>query len=141
MNRTTNFIIAFLFATLFGVVAAQDSDKKVLLFSFFRGNGEDGLFLAYSRDGLKWEELKPRGKSFLEPKVGGKLMRDPCICMGPDGRFHMVWTTSWGQPPVVGYAWSSNLVHWSEQQAIPVMNHEPKTRNVWAPELFYYSRK
>ena len=28
-------------------------------------------------------------------------------------------------------------MHWSEQQFIPVMAHEPTTVNVWAPELFY----
>ena len=142
MNRILSIIVLVLIAICisFGLQGAE-SNNTLLLFSFFRGNGEDGLFLAYSSDGLKWEELKPPGKSFLEPKVGGKLMRDPCICMGPDGRFHMVWTTSWGNPPVVGYAWSSNLVDWSEQQAIPVMKHEPNTRNVWAPELFYDSKK
>ena len=29
------------------------------LFSSFRGNGEDGLHLAYSPDGLKWTPLGP----------------------------------------------------------------------------------
>ena len=49
------------------------------LFSSFRGNGEDGLHLAYSRDGLKWTPLGG-DKSFLKPRLGGNLMRDPCIC-------------------------------------------------------------
>lgn len=118
-------------------VPAQD--QPVLLFSFFREpNGTAGLYLATSTDGLKWTELQPpNGKSFLEPRVGGKLMRDPCLRRGPDGVFRMVWTTSWGQPPVFGYASSTDLVHWSPEQAVPVMENDPTAQNVWAPELFY----
>jgi beta-xylosidase len=117
--------------------------NNVLLFSFFREpNGLAGLHLATSRDGLKWTELKaPNGKSFLEPQVGGKLMRDPSLALGPDGVFHMVWTTSWGRPPVFGYASSRDLIHWSEQRAVPVMEDDPTAKNVWAPELFYDAKK
>ena len=111
--------------------------NSVLLFSFFRGNGEDGLFLATSRDGLKWMELKPPAKSFLRPAVGGKLMRDPCLALGPDGTFHLAWTTGWGKPPVIGVAHSKDLLEWSEQKAVAVMQTEPDARNAWAPELFY----
>jgi hypothetical protein len=110
---------------------------EVLLFSFFRDNGQDGLYLATSRDGLKWTELKPRGKSFLQPQIGGKLMRDPCLALGPDGVFHLTWTTGWGQPPVIGLAHSTNLLDWSEQKTVPVMQAEPTARNAWAPELFH----
>jgi hypothetical protein len=105
------------------------------LFSYFIGNGEDGLHLAYSFDGLNFKPLN-NGKSFLTPKVGGKLMRDPCIILGPGGIFHMVWTTSWNQK-AIGYAHSRDLVNWSEQKYIPVMEHEAKARNSWAPEVFY----
>lgn len=38
---------------------------------------------------------------------------------------------------IIGYASSRDLVHWSEQRAIPVMMHEPTAHNCWAPELFY----
>ena len=76
-------------------------------------------------------------KSYLTPAVGSqKLMRDPCIIQGPDGVFHMVWTTGWrGQD--IGVAHSKDLIRWSEQKAIPVMAHEPTTINCWAPEIFY----
>jgi|GEM_PF-5772697 len=30
--------------------------KNIYIFSYFVGNGEDGLHLAYSYDGLKWEK-------------------------------------------------------------------------------------
>jgi len=105
------------------------------LFSYFIGNGEDGLHLAYSFDGLNFKPLN-NNRSFLTPKVGGKLMRDPCIIQGPNGAFHMVWTTSWSQK-AIGYAHSRDLVRWSQQQYIPVMEHEPRARNCWAPEVFY----
>jgi len=106
------------------------------LFASFRGNG-DGLHLAYSTDGLKWTALAG-DRSFLTPTVGGKLMRDPCILQGPDGTFHLVWTSGWYEK-VIGYASSKDLIHWSEQKAIPVMEHEPTAHNSWAPEVAYDS--
>jgi hypothetical protein len=106
------------------------------MFSYFKNNGEDGLHLAYSMDGLKWEALK-NDESFLVPELSNdKLMRDPCIIKGPDGKFHMVWTVSWSEKGI-GYANSLDLINWSEQKFIPVMEHEKSTKNSWAPELFY----
>ena len=66
--------------------------NTAFLFSFFREpNGQAGLQLAASTNGLTWTEIKaPNGKSFIEPQVGGKLMRDPSLALGPDGTFHMV---------------------------------------------------
>src|SRR5437016_1713699 len=92
---------AFIIALLMFCRAAI-AGEDVFLFSFFREpNGQAGLQLATSTNGLQWTELKaPNGKSFIEPQVGGKLMRDPSLALGPDGMFHMVWTTSWGRPPV-----------------------------------------
>ena len=106
----------------------------VYLFSSFRGNG-DGLHLAWSTDGLKWTALAG-DRVLLQPMVGGKLMRDPCILQGPDGVFRMVWTSGWYERGI-GYASSKDLIHWSEQKAVPVMEHEPAARNCWAPELIY----
>ncbi|MFT4018666.1 MAG: glycosyl hydrolase, partial [Agriterribacter sp.] len=65
------------------------------MFSYFKGNGEDGLHLAYSRDGYSFTALN-NDQSFLKPELSkDKLMRDPCIIRGADGLFHMVWTVSW----------------------------------------------
>ncbi|MCP4045019.1 MAG: family 43 glycosylhydrolase, partial [Gammaproteobacteria bacterium] len=72
--------------------------------------------------------------SLLKPTIGGKLMRDPCIIQGPDGLFHMVWTTSWHDQGI-GVAHSKDLIEWSEQQFVPVMKHEPESKNCWAPEI------
>jgi len=117
-----------------GMDASKESKAdKVYIFTSFRGNGEDGLHLAFSRDGLQWTALKG-DKSFLKSKVGGKLMRDPCIIQGPDGVFHMVWTSSW-RDKGIGIAHSKDLVKWTEQKFVPVMEHEPTARNCWAPEI------
>ncbi|MEZ4828311.1 MAG: glycosyl hydrolase [Bacteroidia bacterium] len=121
---------------LIGPVTLEPVSDKAYIFSYFTGNGEDGLHLALSRDGVKWEALND-GNSYLTPLVGeSKLMRDPCITRGPDGEYHMVWTTSWSGT-TIGYAHSKDLIHWSEQQAIPVMAHESKVQNCWAPEIIY----
>lgn len=106
------------------------------LFSYFTDNGQDGLHLAYSTNGLSWRELKG-GKSFLHPTAGvDKLMRDPFILQGEDGTFHMVWTCSWNERQI-GYASSKDLINWSEQKTIPVMALEPTAKNCWAPEIAF----
>jgi hypothetical protein len=75
---------------LLSVVSFSAAKDKVYLFSYFKGNGEDGLHLAYSRDGLKFTALN-NDKSYLTPLVGtSKLMRDPCLIQTDDGTFHMV---------------------------------------------------
>jgi hypothetical protein len=94
-----------------------------LLFTSFRGNGEDGLHLAWSSDGYTWTPLRD-DKPLLRPAVGGGLMRDPQILQGPDGTFHMVWTTAWNKHGV-GYANSKDLIHWSQQKLLDVMQTEP----------------
>ncbi|MCH2130674.1 MAG: glycoside hydrolase family 43 protein [Pirellulaceae bacterium] len=119
--------------TYLGLQNQAQAERFVHIFTSFRGNGEDGLHLAFSRDGLHWTALK-NDKSFLKPTVGGRLMRDPCIIQGPDHAFHMVWTTSWTDKGI-GIAHSTDLIHWSEQKFIPVMEHEPNARNCWAPEI------
>jgi len=114
---------------------AEITNKDNYLFSSFRGNGDDGLHLAYSHDGLKWIALN-NDKSFLKPEVGTELMRDPCICRGPDDIFHMVWTSGWWDKGI-GIAHSKDLINWSEQKWLGVMEHEPTAVNCWAPEIFY----
>ena len=125
--KTLCYPILSVFLTL--SVVSEDA----YLFTSFRNNGEDGLHLASSRDGLKWEEMNG-GKACLKPEVGGKLMRDPCLIQGPDGTFHMVWTTSWHDRGI-GMAHSKDLIKWSKQTFVPVMKDEPTARNCWAPEI------
>ncbi len=105
------------------------------VFAYFVDNGQDGLHLAYSRDGLDWLPLNG-GESVLAPTAGGKLMRDPHILLGPDGQYHMVWTTGWAEQGI-GIAHSKDLRAWSEQRFLPLMVHERRAVNCWAPEIFY----
>jgi beta-xylosidase len=129
----TRIVIWVFFLVLAG---CDTGTQEVYLFSYFINNGEDGLHLAWSKDGLQWEALFDNS-SILTPQAGvDRLMRDPCIIRGGDGKFHMVWTVSWNEQGI-GYASSEDLIHWSEQKYLPVMSHEPLARNCWAPELFY----
>ena len=126
-------ILSFLFSS------AQSPDS-VYCFTYFNNNGQDGLHLAYSNDGYKWTALN-NDSSLLRPTVAkDRLMRDPCIIRGVDGLFHMVWTVSWNDKGI-GYASSPDLIHWSEQQFIPVMAGEPEARNCWAPEIIYDAKQ
>ena len=129
--------VCFVFSPCALRAAESGEQDRVWLFSYFVGNGEDGLRLLWSRDGMNWNRYR-EGRSLLQPMVGQteQLMRDPSIVQGPDGTFHMVWSVSWVGHEI-GYASSPDLLNWSEQRAIPVMAHEPTARNSWAPELFY----
>lgn len=126
--------------TLLGVllfaVAGRAAEPVAYLFTYFVQNGQDGLHLAWSRDGYTWEALND-GRSYLAPGVGKeKLVRDPCVVRGPDGTYHMVWTCGWWEKGF-GYASTRDFITWSEQREIPAMEHEPTARNTWAPEIVY----
>ena len=109
------------------------SGKEAYLFTSFHEPANEGLRLLYSYDGYSWKDLN---KTFLEPKVGSKVMRDPSIAQSSDGTFHLVWTSGWRGDKGFGYSSSRDLVHWSDQQFVPVMQHEDSVVNVWAPEIF-----
>jgi beta-galactosidase len=126
-------------------------EPQAYLFSYFSRNGEDGVHLAYSHDGINWTALNG-GRAIVTPQITGSgrgwqewnttaaLMRDPSILRGPDGVFHLVWTVAWTDH-AIGVAHSRDLVHWSEQTRVPVMEHEPNALNTWAPDLFYDDAK
>lgn len=117
------------------VFCACSTGKKGYVFTSFREPANEGLRLLFSKDGYIWKDA---GEIFLTPQIGSqKIMRDPSMVQGPDGTFHLVWTTAWRGDQGFGYASSTDLINWSPQQFIPVMKHEPSTVNVWAPELFY----
>lgn len=50
-------------------------DDEVLIFVFFCGNGQDGLYLVVSEDGLNWQVFN-QDESVLMFMVGMKLMCD-----------------------------------------------------------------
>lgn len=137
MKRSPYFLfLALLLCPAFVVLAQAQPGDSMYMFSYFKGNGEDGLHFASSRDGYHWTAMNG-DSSVLKPMVGNeKLMRDPCIIQGRDGYFHMVWTASW-KDKGIGYARSKDLINWSEQQFVPVMIDEVKALNCWAPEIIY----
>ncbi|MEO8624660.1 MAG: hypothetical protein ABI625_26495, partial [bacterium] len=106
------------------------------LFAYFKGNGEDGMHLAHSTDGLTWRALR-HDSAFFKPTVGvEKLTRDPSIVRGSDGTYHMVWTAGWNEHGF-GYAKSKDLITWTDEKYVPAMAHEPTAKNTWAPEILY----
>ncbi len=127
--------------------------QQVYLFTSHREPALDGLHFLYSYDAYHWDSLPG---VWLKPEVGNKtqrvnpmtgrvetpkyypqsMMRDPSLCQGPDGTYHLAWTIAWSGEKGFGYASSKDLIHWSEQRIIPVME-DSTTGNVWAPEIFY----
>jgi hypothetical protein len=137
MKNSILVVIFLLYST--GNFAQQALKDSVLMFSYFKDNGEDGLHFAYSEDGLHWSALK-NDSSFLSPAVGNeRLIRDPCIIQGPDGIFRLICTVSW-KDQGIGYASSKDLIHWSVEKFIPVMKNIPGALNCWAPEVVYDRR-
>ena len=116
----------------------EHPERGPFLFCYFFGNG-DGLHLAWSTDGLQMTPLA-NDAIFLKPTIGGGLMRDPCIRQGPDGVYHLVWTTGWWDKGF-GVSSSPDLVHWGPQQFVEVNKDNPTAINTWAPELFYNDQK
>lgn len=113
----------------------DNTPPKDYLFTYFAGES-DGLRLAHSTDGITWEELGS-DSVFLVPTIGkDSLMRDPSVAEGPDGTFHMVWTSGWNDRGIA-YSSTKDFINWTPQKEIPVMAHEPETLNCWAPEVFY----
>lgn len=151
MKRLAILLLALAASCFHQGLTPTPAEPNAYLFSYFTRNGEDGVHLAYSRDGVHWKPLNG-GRSVITPGITGAgrgwqewnttaaLMRDPSILRGPDGMFHMVWTVSWTDHSI-GVAHSRDLIHWSEQTRVPVMEHEPTALNTWAPDLFYDDAK
>jgi len=53
------------------------------------------------------------------------------------GRNFPGWCGRLPGPGVTIVTRSKDLVHWSEEKALPVMAHEPTTANCWAPEIIW----
>jgi hypothetical protein len=138
MDSRRRQLLALALAGLGSAMAgrARSAQAEAYLFAYFTKNGEDGLHLAASADGYRWDKLN-RGRSYLAPAVGrSQLMRDPCIALGPDATFHMVWTSGWNENNI-GYASSKDMLAWSVQKELPVMADYPGVLNAWAPEIIY----
>ncbi|WP_436197657.1 hypothetical protein [Streptococcus pneumoniae] len=115
MRKLTN-LLAALCLLLF---VSCRADKEYYVFTSFHEPADAGLRYLVSRDGRHWDSIPG---TWLKPALGQhKLMRDPSIARTPDGTYHLVWTTSWKGDLGFGHATSRDLIHWSEQEMIPVM--------------------
>jgi Glycosyl hydrolases family 43 len=116
-------------------VCLASCNRKAWVFTSFHEPADKGLRMLYSYDGKHWTDLDT---VLLKPAVGNqRVMRDPSMVQDKKGTFHLVWTSSWRGDKGFGYASSTDLLHWSEQRFIPVLQQEPVVVNTWAPEFFY----
>lgn len=117
---------------------------SVYLMGYFRSgpaqtHKDEKLHYAYSRDGLHWYELN-QNQPVWESALGEGILRDPFIAKGPDGFWHMVFTIR-PKDINIGYARSKDLIHWTDEKALNVMEGVDNTQNCWAPEFTYDTEK
>lgn len=132
--------IAALLATMLPAIASgeenplKDFNNDILIKSFFRDNGQNGVYLAASDDGIVFTPLND-DKPVMVPAPWEKqnLTRDPSIIFH-EGAFHLVWTTGW-RGDCFGYAKSMDLIHWSEPVRVQPFKGRQNPKNVWAPEI------
>jgi len=122
------------------VTASDDNNPndEIFILPFFRDNGQHGVYLAWSEDGLHFKPLNGDKPVMTPPPWPGQnLTRDPSI-IRHDGKFRMVWTSNWGGR-CFGVAESNDLKEWSVPMQVKPFpeslpdNQQPK--NVWAPEI------
>lgn len=133
MNKLTSFILAALLLAPMAALQAADNDD-IMLISFFRENGTAGIYMAASEDGLHFTPLN-NDQPVMKPGPWAKqsLTRDPSMVYH-DGKFHAVWTTSWGGN-CFGYAESTDLVHWSQPVQVVPFAGAQQPLATWAPEI------
>ncbi|WP_417394673.1 glycoside hydrolase family 43 protein [Gimesia chilikensis] len=134
------FLTLCCFLTNLSPLAAADkpenTSRQIFLLPYFLGNGETGVYLAFSTDDLHFNWLNEGKVVMPAPKWGEEsLTRDPSIVYH-NGKFHMVWTTSW-KSRSIGYASSKDLLHWSEPRKIIVWQESDGAKNTWAPEIHW----
>jgi len=124
---------------------SDDAAESIVLFTYFKGNGETGVFLKASANGFAFNEINGGKPIFTPPESwpdDQQLTRDPSVVYH-DGTFHMVWTTNW-DGEVFGYARSPDLKSWTDTTLVrPFPADLPKSQqpnNVWAPEVHYDPR-
>ena len=116
-------------------------NDHVFLFAYFLDNGQSGVHLAISRNGLLFEGVNDHRPILPAPEWPGEdLTRDPSLFFH-EGTFHLVWTTGWWTRSI-GYASSGDLVTWSAPRKIAVWPEAIEgVRNTWAPELHWDSER
>ena len=112
------------------------SAPGAIVFAYFKEPGNQGIYFALSRDGYTFTPLND-GQPWLKPDTPGEIMRDVFITRDPTGHgFRAVWTWAW-KGSTLGTASSPDLMKWSQQSDVPIMQAFPTVRNVWAPETYW----
>jgi beta-xylosidase len=106
----------------------------MFLLAYFRTPAE-ALHYGLSKDGLHWHALN-NNQPVLQGEVGTHTLRDPFVFQAQDGRYHLLATNGWKSDSIV-HATSGNLIDWTPQRLVPVMQGVEHVRNCWAPECFY----
>lgn len=143
MKRLRTLLLGACLCVSFLPAAAQTAttsadEGEYYVSSSFHEPADEGLRFIYSRDGLHWDSIPG---TWLAPELGDSIMRDPSVWRGEDGTYHLVWTIAWKGDTGIGYSSSTDLIHWTPQRRIPVMDSIRHTYSVWAPELFYDDTK
>lgn len=138
MRRSCGRVLAGIL--LFCLAASDACAEDVLLFTYFRDNGQHGVNLAMSTNGVDFVALNDDKPIFKPPAWSGQnLTRDASIIYR-DGLFRMVWTSQW-KGKIFGYAESRDLVHWSEPRQVrpfpESLPAEDQPDNIWAPEIHW----
>lgn len=119
------------------------------VYVYFEGGwptgGHSGVYLAYSEDGYTFQNMNDGNAVLQTQGIPGfdadeDQMRDPSVVYGPDGKFHMVWTSSAVEVNRnIGYAWSYDLKTWNDVQLIEMWDaaSTPNIEHTWAPEIEY----
>jgi hypothetical protein len=116
--------------------APDATAQGAYIFAYFQEPGTQGIYLALSRDGYTFSPLND-GQPWVKPEQPGEVMRDVFITHDPNGGgFRMVWTWAW-KGNSLGTASSPDLMTWSPQQEVPIMQDFPTVRNTWAPETYW----
>lgn len=120
--------------------AQQPTPTDPVVFAYFKEPGNQGIYLALSRDGYTYTPLND-GQPWLKPDQPGEIMRDVFITRDPSGKsFRMVFTWAW-HGNAIGISSSPDLVSWSPQQRIEIMHDFPNVQNTWAPETYWDEQK
>ena len=140
MNTVTRDAMNLARMLLLGLAASNARAEDALLFAYFRDNGQNGVHLAMTTNGVDFVPLNDDKPIFTPPPWPKQnLTRDASI-LYREGVFRMVWTSHW-KGRVFGYAESHDLVHWSEPRQVrpfpESLPAEDQPDNIWAPELHW----
>ncbi len=136
---------ALVAVAVFGGAAGANGMGYV--YAYFQGGwpdgGHSGVFMSYSSDGYTFDAMNGGNAVLVPPAAWGDdedQMRDPSVIYGPDGKFHMVWTTAATEVNRnIGYASSTDLKNWTDVQLVDVWDpaDTPNLTHTWAPEIEY----